>query len=303
MLSLIDVFIISSSEAIDMAEALQVNLEKYNVRIWDRMVFTPGDIASESLIKSVEMCDFAVVILSPDDELVYRGNKMMSPRDNVIFELGLCVAILGTKRTLYLFPNQPHIKIPTDINGINGIKYSIGQNRENLQHSLRSASTNVELVIKTLGRRQKKKVNVNDFKASVEIYYFDKVFTREDADNIAEQLREHDVVCEIREHLPTLSPDTIFIGACVPAYYARLVLSLVTYEVKYIYRTDYPEVEGGDKKGFKIGIGYSSAYNKDDTDIRNVAVPISASEFTILKEGNLSNTEFHKKIYDITMSQ
>lgn len=301
MSALINIFIISSSEAIELAKAVSTNLDGYNTTIWDRSVFLPGETPVGSLVKSIGRNDFAIVILSPDDLTKSRGTNYASPRDNVIYEFGMCTALLGIERTIYLFPKSPVVKIPSDINGINGIPYNYHPTHANLPNLLRPATNLVETTVNALGPRSKVKSTVYDFKAQVDIYYFPKKFTKAHAERLAVDLLRYDIESKIIEHDHDLSPDTLFIGTCVPVYYARAVLDLVSYEVKYLYRLDYPEVEGGDCKGFKIGVGYSSAYNKKDTDIRYRPVPVTARQLKELRNPNLNNTQFHKLLYEITM--
>jgi predicted nucleotide-binding protein len=42
--------------------------------------------------------DFAILVLTPDDLTQSRGKQQPSPRDNVVFELGLFIGALGRDR-------------------------------------------------------------------------------------------------------------------------------------------------------------------------------------------------------------
>ena len=53
----------------------------------------------QGLVEQVLKFDFAVLIMTPDDLTEKRGVSEMSPRDNVIFELGLFMGALGPART------------------------------------------------------------------------------------------------------------------------------------------------------------------------------------------------------------
>jgi predicted nucleotide-binding protein len=58
--------------------------------------------------------------------------KKPSPRDNVIFELGLFMGALTRTRTFVLAPSQVDLKIPSDLLGVTFLRYarrggSIGQ--------------------------------------------------------------------------------------------------------------------------------------------------------------------------------
>ena len=67
---------------------------------------------------------FAIFVLTPDDEVKYRGARVTVPRDNLIFELGLSIAQRGLKRTFIVYPKDPKVKLPTDLHGVVYIPYS-----------------------------------------------------------------------------------------------------------------------------------------------------------------------------------
>src|SRR4051812_1275703 len=86
------IFIGSSSEGLQVARAIQQNLDRdADVVIWDQGAFQPGDNYLESLQKQMSKADFAVLVLTQDDITISRNQKMASPRDNVLFELGLAI--------------------------------------------------------------------------------------------------------------------------------------------------------------------------------------------------------------------
>jgi hypoxanthine phosphoribosyltransferase len=129
----INTLILSSKEALKFAEEIQdklyeikqidsngtrINEDKYYCRVWEEDIFEHGKNALENLlaIKGSGDYDYIIIILSPDDDLTCRGIEYKSPRDNVVFELGLCIGLFGMERTIII--NHPDIKMPTDINGI-----------------------------------------------------------------------------------------------------------------------------------------------------------------------------------------
>jgi CRP/FNR family transcriptional regulator, cyclic AMP receptor protein len=57
---------------------------------------------------------------------VSRGKKKSSPRDNVIFELGLLMGALGRDRVFILKPKGVDVRIPTDLLGVNWLEYRQG---------------------------------------------------------------------------------------------------------------------------------------------------------------------------------
>jgi CRP/FNR family cyclic AMP-dependent transcriptional regulator len=82
-------FIISSTEALDVATAIRTSLE-HDVfsTIWNEGVFFAGGYSLEPLEKAVSESDFAVAIAQPDDIVETRGSRLPTLRDNVLFELG-----------------------------------------------------------------------------------------------------------------------------------------------------------------------------------------------------------------------
>jgi len=111
--------------------------------------------------------------------------------------------------------------------------------------------------------------------AQSDIYRHEQGFTWKEASHVAQTLQHRGVVCRLMEHSGPGVPDAVFIGALVEAEDARFVMGLVPYEVKFLFRPDYPESEGGDSSGYKIGIGYSSRYNETLRSER--AEPIAVS--------------------------
>jgi len=230
---------------------------------------------------------------------------MLAPRDNVVLETGICLSLLGRERTFYVFDKNVKIKIPSDLLGVLGITYNsrtVGANPTNreLQAMLGAASTEIENAIEEIGPRKKFKCDVNDYKAHVDIYYYNEKFSKEHASDIARELSRNKIDSTILKHY--YEPDAVFIGCCVPAYCARLVLSMVNYPIKYIFRLDYNEADGGDGDGFKIGIGYSSLYQSHSEDFRSKPIPVSQEQLNQLLDKKRSNTEFHTYLYDLTMN-
>ena len=118
-------FIGSSRESLPIVEALVAGLKSspFIVRPWTGDVFTPSQFPIDDLAKQVVACDFAALVLGPDDQVLSRGVTSGAPRDNVLFELGLFMGAIERARTLFIIPRDADVKIPTDILGLNPLRY------------------------------------------------------------------------------------------------------------------------------------------------------------------------------------
>ncbi len=110
----IRVFIISSTEALSIARAVQnaFKHDDFTVVIWTDGVFRAGFYFLESLEAQVDESDFAIAIAHGDDMTQTRGNEWPAPRDNVIFELGLFMGRLGRARAILFRAKGPKGKTP-----------------------------------------------------------------------------------------------------------------------------------------------------------------------------------------------
>jgi predicted nucleotide-binding protein len=123
------VFIASSSEGLRFAECIYSALRRMDVvpYIWSRGVFEAGKTTIEDLVKSTGESDFAIIVTSKDDITTSRGSRRTSPRDNVIFELGLFMGALSRERTLVLVPKGVDFKVPSDLLGMTHIPYAFSK--------------------------------------------------------------------------------------------------------------------------------------------------------------------------------
>ena len=100
-------FVGCSTEALPIGRAIQSALE-YDpivVRVWTDDTFKPSQFPVESLERELARVDFAALVLSPDDMVISREIAgPAAPRDNLVFELGLCMGALGHSRTFLLHP-------------------------------------------------------------------------------------------------------------------------------------------------------------------------------------------------------
>jgi hypothetical protein len=119
------VFIGSSKKGVKIAEAIQAQLEEVaDVWVWDQKVFRHGYSHLENLLKILDSTDFAVLVLTADDEIIDDERSLFSPRDNVLFECGLFMGRLGRDRTYVVYDRDANIKLPSDLAGVSLASYA-----------------------------------------------------------------------------------------------------------------------------------------------------------------------------------
>ncbi len=76
-----------------------------------------------SLSKKIPTFDFALILAEGVDKVEIRGDEELAMRDNVVFELGLCVMALGVERVILLA--EESVRIPEDLIGVGkvGVEY------------------------------------------------------------------------------------------------------------------------------------------------------------------------------------
>lgn len=139
------VFIGSSGESRPFMDVLLRTMEHEHIELvpWTRRdVFKPSSHAIEVLEVEASVSDFAVLVLGPDDRIFSRWRLSRSPRDNVIFELGLFMGALGRRRTFIVEPRNCKLKIPTDLAGITTLRFGGNDDLEERGRSLRETVLN-----------------------------------------------------------------------------------------------------------------------------------------------------------------
>lgn len=120
------IFAISSSEALEVVNTgfdFFKREQAFEYAPWTTEIFHPGNYLMEDLEAELMRADFAVAIAQDDDIVESRDTRIATPRDNVIFELGLFIGVLGRKRTILMAPEGIKIKLPTDVSGITIVRY------------------------------------------------------------------------------------------------------------------------------------------------------------------------------------
>lgn len=173
------VFVGSASKSKRAAEAVANNLRKVSfVRVWDK-AFTLSRTTIEDLIKMAPTYDFAIFILGGEDVRKKDGVKSLVPRDNVIFETGLFMGVLGRDRVFVIRRNDVKVELPSDWLGLTVADYSLPPTNTILdwESELNFATTRIRDVIEERQFRSSSQVAVS----STENYlkdaakYFDKL--------------------------------------------------------------------------------------------------------------------------------
>ncbi len=148
------IFIGSSSEGLEVAKAVQANLDRVSeCQIWHQGLFGLSSGTLETLVNSVREFDFSILVLTNDDLVSTRGQEYNSPRDNVLFELGLFMGALGRNRTFIVIDRSGQLKLPSDLAGITPASFDHPQ-RGTMQSAVGKACYDIEAISK-LGNRQK----------------------------------------------------------------------------------------------------------------------------------------------------
>jgi predicted nucleotide-binding protein len=146
-------FVGSSRESLPIVEALVDGWKSspFIVRPWTGSVFTPSQFPIDDLARQLAACDFAALVLGPDDQVLSRGITSNAPRDNVLFELGLFMGAIERARTLFIIPGDVDVKIPTDILGLNPLRFV--SRTGSLADNIAPVCSDIAALIKRMGPR------------------------------------------------------------------------------------------------------------------------------------------------------
>src|SRR6516165_9226449 len=145
------VFVGSSSEGLNVAYALQNNLdEAADITVWTQNVFRPSEFILESLLKQLHLADFGVFVFCADDLVRMRGVDSTGARDNVIFEFGLFVGHLGRENSVIVAPKNDSPRLPSDLLGVSVLKYQSDREDGNLDAALSPASSKIRTLLESV---------------------------------------------------------------------------------------------------------------------------------------------------------
>ena len=146
------VFIGSSREGKEAAEELATSLEDVAAaQVWPERVFEPSRAALEDLVRAAETFDFAALLITADDTTTSRNESAPSPRDNVVFELGLFMGQLGRHRTFIVYDKAASAKLPSDLAGITTVQFDSNRPDGNLKAAVRPACAEIRNAVRRFG--------------------------------------------------------------------------------------------------------------------------------------------------------
>jgi Predicted nucleotide-binding protein containing TIR-like domain len=148
------IFIGSSTEGKPYAEAVLRGLAAVgNCLLWSQGVFEAGGMIQSSLLTAISKSDFVVIVLTPDDSSIIRGESHLTPRDNLIFEAGLGFGLVHPTRTLLIPTRNTSLKSPSDLAGFNFVD-AFEMNASDPDTATAGAVSQVRKRVQSMGRKQ-----------------------------------------------------------------------------------------------------------------------------------------------------
>ncbi len=180
-------FIGCTSTQLNVATAVKSQLDaELDVTIWNEpgKVFELNKSTLDSLLDAGNYFDYAILILTPDDCLISKGELYDTPRDNLIFEEGLFLGRFGRNRTFIIRENS--VKIPSDFFGITISSFRKPTDDKDLPNAVNEACDEILIAIK----ENEKCAEVGFYPAtSLAVGYFEN-FVRIIIDGITEKKYE-----------------------------------------------------------------------------------------------------------------
>ncbi|MGN1001532.1 MAG: TIR domain-containing protein [Oscillospiraceae bacterium] len=143
------IFIGCSKEALSVAQAVQAELKNRSKDclpiIWNQNVIRSGEYTIPELIRQLKDCQYAIWIFGKDDVTTSRGRRRPAARDNVVFEYGLAVGILGKKNS-FIF-KASGVVLPSDFKGMACSEYDNERVKENAVAEISNCVTDFENAI------------------------------------------------------------------------------------------------------------------------------------------------------------
>lgn len=172
------VLVASSSEALPIARGFQAELgEDADVQLWPQNLVDSGQSVLEGLLQKTHSFDFAIVVLSPDDSVTSRNQSDPASRDNVIFELGMFMGILGRERTFPVRPNGSNSRTLSNLHGIVHLTY-YPDHTGGMRAGVGEAAQAIREAMRQLGLRQRQDALLRFFGSSASYRDFRLIFSR-----------------------------------------------------------------------------------------------------------------------------
>lgn len=117
------IFVGSSTEQLELAQKIELWLDQEDceVRMWTE-VFEAGDYTADRLLRESKKCDGAIFVFGEDDKTWFRSENLKSPRDNVVYELGLFTGSSSNESLKrIIFCRIGKSKVASDLEGISYI--------------------------------------------------------------------------------------------------------------------------------------------------------------------------------------
>lgn len=124
------VFIGSTTEAAVLMDYIQGAIEPIaNVQKWNDGFFEKNKISLPVLVKRIPEFDYAVMLFTPEDLVTFRGREHNCVRDNIVFEAGLFMSVLGIARVFIILceTEARTTRKLTDTDGLNYIHLKLFQ--------------------------------------------------------------------------------------------------------------------------------------------------------------------------------
>jgi hypothetical protein len=166
------IFIASSVENFDIADAINVNLEhQAEVTVW-KNGFKLSSSSIDSLVEKSTIMDFAIFVFTPDDVATIRDQSKYIVRDNVLFELGLFTGTLGKERCFIVKPRDVELHFPTDLLGLTPADYEGNRSDGDLVSAINYPCVLIKKQVAELGvisqnigiQKKKRKKTGHDYK-------------------------------------------------------------------------------------------------------------------------------------------
>lgn len=115
------IFIASSTEDLFIAEKFSTEIRNANIGtpiLWtDLMANGTGRVPLHILIEETEKSDFAIFIINCNDKSEIRGEDILTPRDNVIFEFGMFISKLKPENCFFIRNSSCKAHVLSDYKG------------------------------------------------------------------------------------------------------------------------------------------------------------------------------------------